>query len=90
MKTVTFTSPVEYGDEVWVNDIIVEKGKVTAIETHSTQVMCVEFFADKKSPFICTHSGRYRVEDIFMDEDEAEKNIDRQVKRLEAIWADKL
>ena len=89
-KTVTFTSPVEYGDEIWVNDIIVENGKVTAVETHPTQVICVKFFADKNSPFIYTHSGRYLAEDVFMDEEEAKKNIDRQVKKLEAIWADKL
>lgn len=90
MKTVTFISPVEYGDEVWVNDIIVENGKVTAIETHPTRVICVKFFADRNSPFIYTHSGRYLAEDVFMDKEEAEKNIDRQVKKLEAIWADKL
>lgn len=90
MKTVTFTSPVEYGDEIWVNDIIVENGKVTAVESHPTKVMCVEFFADKNSPFIYTHSGRYLAEDVFMNEEEAKKNIDRQVKKLEAIWADKL
>ena len=90
MKTATFTSPVEYGDEVWVNDIIVENGKVTAVESYSTKVMCVEFFADKKSPFIYTHSGRYLAEDVFMDEEQAKKNIDRQVKKLEAIWADNL
>ena len=78
MKTVTFTSPVEYGDEIWVNDIIVKNGKVTAIETHPTRVICVEFFADKKSPFICTHSGRYLAEDVFMDEEEAKKiSIDK-------------
>ena len=70
-KTVTFTSPVEYGDEIWVNDIIVENGKVTAVESHPTKVMCIEFFADRNSPFIYTHSGRYLAEDVFMDEEEA-------------------
>lgn len=90
MKTGTFTSPVEYGDEIRINDIFVENGKVTAIETHPTRVICVTFFADRNSPFIYTHSGRYLAEDVFMNEEEAKKNIDRQVKKLEAIWADKL
>ena len=82
MKTVTFTSPVEYGDEIWVNDIIVENGKVTAIESHPTRVICVTFFAEKNSPFIYTHSGRYLAEDVFMDKEEAKKMRLFYFKRL--------